>query len=73
MVAANPECAKYKMTKDTHPGGQAYRVMANHRPEPPNWMAPFGTAFEVAETKVAMPCNMDGATTPMSRFGIPAT
>lgn len=23
-------------------------------------MAPFGTAFEVAETKVAMPCNMDG-------------
>lgn len=36
MVAANPECAKYKMTKDTHPGGQAYRVMANHRPEPPN-------------------------------------
>ena len=66
-----PECARYKMTKDTHPGGQAYRVMANHRPEPPNWMAPFATTFEVAETKVAMPCNMDGIYDPNEQIWNP--
>lgn len=55
-----PECAKYTMTKDAHPGGQAYQVVPQHRPQAPDWRAPFGTQFQVVDTKVAMPCDMDG-------------
>lgn len=56
----SPECADYAMTKDAHPGGQAYRPMSNSQPKPPTWLAPFGTAFGAVDTKVAMGCNMDG-------------
>ncbi len=60
----SPECGRYKMTKDPHPGGQAYRVVPNHRPKAPDWLAPFGTEFQVVDTKVAMSCNMDGVSDP---------
>jgi hypothetical protein len=55
-----PECSAYKRTRDAHPGGQAYRVIPNHQPQAPDWLAPFGTEFMVVDTKVAMPCEMDG-------------
>lgn len=59
-----PECAKYKMTKDAHPGGIAYRQQSNVRPGPPDWLQPFATTFEVVLTKAAMPCDMNGVYDP---------
>ena len=56
----SPKCAEYKMSKDGHPGGQAYRPISDTQPVPPTWLAPFATSFEVVDTKVAMGCNMDG-------------
>lgn len=66
-----PECAKYKMTKDAHPGGKAYRPQSNVRPQPPDWLAPFGTTFEVVLTKAAMPCDMTGIYDPNEQIWNP--
>ncbi|MFM1967123.1 MAG: hypothetical protein RL134_2848 [Actinomycetota bacterium] len=56
-----PECGKYKMTKDAHPGGQAYRSDGSSvPPREPGSLMPFLTAFEVVDTKVSMSCDMDG-------------
>lgn len=54
------ECAAYKMTKDAHPAGMAYRPIPQRAPSAPDWTAEFVTTFEVAETKVAMPCDTEG-------------
>lgn len=59
-----PECANYKMTKDSHPGGQAYGPLSDLRPTFPNWVAPFALTFGVVDTKVLMPCDMKGVYDP---------
>lgn len=56
----DPQCANYKMTKDAHPGGQAYRSKSETTPQPPLWQSPFTTKFEAVDTKVIMPCDMRG-------------
>jgi hypothetical protein len=66
-----PECAKYKMTKDAHPGGKAYRPIADFRPTFPNWVAPFATDFEVVLTKANMPCDMTGVYDPNEQIWNP--
>lgn len=65
------ECANYDMTKDAHPGGQAYRPLSNTQPKPPTWLAPFATSFEAVDTKVAMGCNMDGNYDPNAQIWNP--
>jgi hypothetical protein len=56
-----PGCGDYKRTKDSHPGGQAYRAYgAASPPRPPGTLMPFLTEFEVVDTKVSMSCDMDG-------------
>lgn len=54
------ECTKYRKTKDSHPGGIAYRQIPQRQPKAPDWTAGFSKQFEVVETKVAMPCDTDG-------------
>ena len=57
-----PECAKYTMTKDTYPEGRAYRPVPgpDSKPDPETFIMPFTTVFEVYETKVMLPCDMNG-------------
>ena len=66
-----PECAKYTMTKDAHPGGQAYRSKTESLPGPPLWKAPFTTVFETVKTKVMMPCDMTGIYDPNEQIWNP--
>ena len=56
----NPQCAAYTKTKDTYPEGRAYRPIPAEPPDPSTFIKPFVTTFEVAETKVAMPCDTSG-------------
>jgi len=67
-----PGCGDYKRTKDSHPGGQAYRAYAGSLPpRPPGTLMPFLTEFEVVDTKVAMSCNMDGVYDPGAQIWNP--
>jgi hypothetical protein len=66
-----PDCAKYKMTKDTHRGGQAYQASPETRPDAPPWEAPFTTRFHVAKTKVIMPCDIKGVYDPNAQIWNP--
>jgi hypothetical protein len=67
-----PGCGDYKRTKDSHPGGQAYRAYGGSLPpRPPGTLMPFLTEFEVVDTKVAMSCNMDGVYDPGAQIWNP--
>lgn len=67
-----PGCGDYKRTKDSHPGGQAYRAYgAASPPRPPGTLMPFLTAFEVVDTKVAMSCDMSGVYDPGAQIWNP--